>query len=99
MLGTRIKNNDKSAGPFKFITYKEVQDKVEKFAAGLSELGMKKHERLGCYSQNREEATVAELACWTRAFTTVYLYDTLGDDAAEFVTNHAEVRERESEKI
>jgi hypothetical protein len=34
---------------------------------------------------------VTELAAWSRSFTTVYLYDTLGDDSTEFITNHAEI--------
>ena len=52
---------------------------------------MKRGERLGCYSQNREEAVVTELAAWSRSLPTVYLYDTLGDDSAQFITNHAEI--------
>lgn len=42
-------------------------------------------------SQNREEAVVTELAAWSRSFTTVYLYDTLGDDSTEYICNHANV--------
>jgi long-chain acyl-CoA synthetase len=85
-LGTRT-----ATGPFEWITYADLEQRVLRFAAGLSELGLKRGESIGCYSQNREEAVVTELAAWCRTFTTVYLYDTLGDDSTEYITNHASV--------
>jgi long-subunit acyl-CoA synthetase (AMP-forming) len=43
-LGTRT-----MTGPFNWITYAQVEERVARFASGLSELGLRRGERLGCY--------------------------------------------------
>lgn len=43
------------AGVFFCTRFTPLEAKVEQFASGLSELGLKRGERLGCYSPNREE--------------------------------------------
>ncbi|KAI9216570.1 hypothetical protein BC828DRAFT_433798 [Blastocladiella britannica] len=47
---------------------------------------------LGLYSVNRAEWLIAEGACNAYSMVSVSLYDTLGADTLEFITNHAELR-------
>jgi long-chain acyl-CoA synthetase len=45
---------------------------------------------LTIYSLNRVEWTVADLACHAYSLTVVALYDTLGEEASEFILNQTQ---------
>jgi len=42
------------------------------------------------YSQNRAEWVITDLACHAYSFVVVALYDTLGEDASEFILNQTQ---------
>jgi len=90
-LGTRRYNADGTRGEYEFSTFKQVAEKAENLASGLVNLGIRAGDRIGTYSINREEVVLAELAANLQSFTTVPLYDTLGEDAVEYVVGHAEI--------
>ncbi|KAJ1912074.1 medium-chain fatty acid-CoA ligase faa2 [Mycoemilia scoparia] len=73
---------DKSghAGPFKFLSFKELKTRFSNFGRGLVELGVESGDRCGLYSINRVE--------W-RSIITVAIYDTLGHEAILHVISEA----------
>ena len=49
-------------GSFEPRSYRELQTEVERFAAGLSTIGVERGSRVGLISENRKEWLVADLA-------------------------------------
>mmetsp|Transcript_8854 Transcript_8854/g.9824 ORF Transcript_8854/g.9824 Transcript_8854/m.9824 type:complete len:647 (+) Transcript_8854:3-1943(+) len=90
MLGTRTKTPN-GFGGYKWLTYAEADDKSISFAAGLRKLGLETRGRLGIFSQNNAQWVMAVIACVSQNFTFVPLYATLGPDAVEYISKHAEV--------
>eukprot|EP00475_Leptophrys_vorax_P033953 TRINITY_DN5424_c0_g1_i1.p1 TRINITY_DN5424_c0_g1~~TRINITY_DN5424_c0_g1_i1.p1 ORF type:complete len:786 (-),score=238.13 TRINITY_DN5424_c0_g1_i1:2379-4736(-) len=81
----------KGRGGFKWLTYKEVDDRVHKVAKGLLSLGIAEKSNVGIFSINRAEWCISALGNYSTGFRTVALYDTLGDSAVEYIINHAEL--------
>lgn len=90
-LGSRIKV-DGGFGPYKFLSYKEVADRVNNFAAGLASFKLGEKSCIGIYSINRTEWFVTEYSCYYNNFVTVPLYDTLGDEAVEHICSQTEMQ-------
>lgn len=57
----------------------------------LVSLGIPPKGRVGIFSSNRVEWTLLEWACFIGGFVVVPLYDTLGENAVEFIMHEAEV--------
>ncbi|KAI7879036.1 acetyl-CoA synthetase-like protein [Lichtheimia hyalospora FSU 10163] len=72
-------------------THKQVRERIDNFAKGLSTLGLKRQKSLGVYSVNRPEWTISELACYRQAYVIVALYDTLGAEAMEYIINQVDM--------
>jgi long-chain acyl-CoA synthetase len=53
--------------------------------------GLKPDSCVGLFSINRAEWVIGEQSCFMYSLTTVPLYDTLGADAIEFITNQTEL--------
>ncbi|KAM9326307.1 long-chain-fatty-acid--CoA ligase 5 [Gastrophryne carolinensis] len=87
-LGYRKKNQ-----PYQWITYKEVVDRAEIFGSGLLQKGCRASadQFVGIFTQNRPEAVIAEMGCYTYSMAVVPLYDTLGPEAIVFIVNRAEL--------
>lgn len=79
-------------GAYKWQTYSEVKQRIERFGSGLSTLGLKRGDSVGIMSPNRAEWLIADFACTRQGFISVPLYDTLGPQAVEYILNHASVR-------
>jgi long-chain acyl-CoA synthetase len=107
-LGTRSKNPRTGRwGNFEFLSYYEVEKKVNAIRSGLMYL-MEEHvnreigeealndlevlKTVGIFGPNRMEWILADLACLGMNVTTVGLFDTYGQDVLEYVLNHSEVR-------
>ena len=78
------------AGPFKWLTYKELRDRADAFGAGVEALGLCSANEdgmrlLGFYAKNRLEWNLAEQGCYSRSIIPVPMYDTLGADSVEYV--------------
>jgi long-chain acyl-CoA synthetase len=78
-----------TAGPYRFLTYAEVDARVVDLASGMRKLGLARGERVGIYANNRPEWLIVDLACQMLGMVSVPLYDSLGGDAIKYVINHA----------
>jgi long-chain acyl-CoA synthetase len=90
-LGRRVIVNGE-AGPYIWETYGQVLKRVEAVGSGMAKLGINLRECVGLFSINNPEWVMAEHACYQYNFTTVPLYDTLGDQAIEYIINQTEMR-------
>lgn len=89
-LGWRPREKE-GFGPYKFMTYREVEERVVNFAAGLASFNLGEKSHIGLYAINRPEWVLAEYACYYNNFVTVPLYDTLGDEAIEHIVGQSEM--------
>lgn len=89
-LGTRRIENGEGK-EYVFETYAHVAKRVRDFAAGLKHLGLKEKANVGLFSINRSEWIIAEHGCFHLNLVTVPLYDTLGDEAIEYIVNQTEM--------
>lgn len=64
---------------------------ITQLGSGLVRLGLAPGSFVGIFSQNRAEWVVAEQACHAYSLVPVPLYDTLGDDAVQFILAQAEL--------
>eukprot|EP00002_Diphylleia_rotans_P018759 TRINITY_DN362_c0_g3_i1.p1 TRINITY_DN362_c0_g3~~TRINITY_DN362_c0_g3_i1.p1 ORF type:complete len:675 (-),score=149.65 TRINITY_DN362_c0_g3_i1:332-2356(-) len=75
-----------------FQTYNQVQTRVTNFGSGLVNLGIKKGDCIGLFSQNNSCWTIGDLACASYSYVSVPLYDTLGTSAVVFIAQQAEIK-------
>jgi len=78
-------------GAYKWVTYREAKALAEDVGKGLVELGAKKGQKIGIFSPNRLEWMITSLGLYSQGLITVSLYPTLGEDAVEYIGNHAEL--------
>lgn len=90
--GEREQLEGDKASDYKYLTYKQFYNKIESFARGLLELGLKPGDKIGIYSSNCIWWTTTLFAASMAGFTIVPIYDSLGPGAAEYILNHAEVK-------
>ncbi|KAL2919834.1 medium-chain fatty acid-CoA ligase faa2 [Polyrhizophydium stewartii] len=83
-LGTRAVTNG-VAGPYVWQTYNEVLKRVQNLASGLAKRGVKPNDNVCLFSINRAEWVIGEQAVLMLGAVTVPLYDTLGEEAIEFI--------------
>lgn len=72
-------------GVYKFETYQQIRDKVERFAAALVELGMQPNDRLGQIANNRPEWVITDLGTMHAGCIHAPLYPTLATEAIEYI--------------
>eukprot|EP01125_Pyxidicula_operculata_P016570 TRINITY_DN5718_c0_g1_i2.p1 TRINITY_DN5718_c0_g1~~TRINITY_DN5718_c0_g1_i2.p1 ORF type:complete len:861 (-),score=179.38 TRINITY_DN5718_c0_g1_i2:192-2474(-) len=83
-------------GPYKFLSYVEVEDLINDVGSALTkQFGLKpstssKPTTVGIYAKNRAEWVITELACFMHNMCVVSLYDSFGPANVEYVTNHSE---------
>lgn len=91
-LGTRKKTVE-TVGDYVWETYAEVKARRDNFGSGIVTLtGHKPDDPIGIYSINRSEWLITDLACSAYRWPSVSLYDTLGQNAVEFIIRHAEIK-------
>lgn len=78
-------------GPFKWLSYEEVAERTLNVGSGLLSIGLKPKDFVGIFAPNRVEWTLTEQACNAFSMAVVPLYDTLGDEAVEFILDESEV--------
>lgn len=90
-LGTR---DGPGKGPYSWITYSEVLERVRYIGSGLINKGIESSNltHIGIYSSNRVEWVVSEHACYSFSFPVVSLYDSYGKDSIKYILNHAEIQ-------
>jgi long-chain acyl-CoA synthetase len=79
-------------GPFRWLSYNDVRDRVEALGSGLVDLGLQAEDNVGIFSLNRVEWVMTSLAAYSQTMRATALYSTLGDDAIEYIINHAELK-------
>eukprot|EP00210_Caulerpa_lentillifera_P003470 g3311.t1 len=89
-LGRRTINANGEAGDFEFWSYSETNAKVASVAAALKSKGLVAGGRVGIYSANCREWMLTMQACNRMTYACVPLYDTLGEDAIEYIVKHSE---------
>jgi len=89
-LGVRKKQADGTVGPFEFETYAEVGKRVENVASALAHVGLVAQGRVGVYGPNAPEWMIAMQACNRMSLYCVPLYDSLGENAVEYIVTHSE---------
>jgi long-chain acyl-CoA synthetase len=92
-FGTREYNDAKAQkGPYVWKTYKQVNDDVQALARGLLEIGIEPQDTVGICSANRVEWSELALGAYATSIINVALYDSLGQDAVEYIISHAECK-------
>ena len=82
-MGTRKTTKE----PFKWLSDSQVNDMAEKIGSAFIHFGLQpsKETLIGIYAKNRPEWVITEEACNAYSFVTVPLYDTLGEEAIQFI--------------
>ncbi|GMH34395.1 hypothetical protein BSKO_02229 [Bryopsis sp. KO-2023] len=81
---------DGKAGDYKWWTYGETGEKVANLASGVATTGIVAGSKVGVLGPNCPEWMLAMQACNRMSLTCVPLYDTLGENAIEYIINHSE---------
>ncbi|KAI9322325.1 hypothetical protein BX666DRAFT_2017021 [Dichotomocladium elegans] len=85
-------------GPYVWQTFRQVNNRITHFGSGLMNLinhtlndPRTRNLPIGIWAVNRPEWTISDFACAAYGLYVVSLYDTLGPETVEYVTNHAEL--------
>ncbi|XP_074658018.1 fatty acid CoA ligase Acsl3-like isoform X2 [Tubulanus polymorphus] len=77
-------------GQYHWLSFDEVNHKVDSFGRGLLSLGQTPHTNVVIYAETRAEWMIAAQACFRFTFPIVTLYSTLGEDAIVHGINECE---------
>ena len=77
-------------GEYEWMTYKEVDEKVTRIGSAMAAVGLNAHDRVGVYGPNSPEWMMAMQGCNRMNIYCVPLYDTLGENAIEYIVKHSE---------
>lgn len=78
-------------GPFQWITYRQAGERINNFASGLRNLGMKPQDKLAIFEDTRVEWTIASRASYCQSIVVFTVYANLGEDALVFALNQGEI--------
>lgn len=76
---------DGVAGEYQWQTYDEIYARMRNVGSALISRGFSPEENIGLFSINRAEWVISEYGCFWAGLVTVPLYDTLGDEAIEYI--------------
>ncbi|KAM8800210.1 long-chain-fatty-acid--CoA ligase 4 isoform 1-T1 [Eudromia elegans] len=74
-------------GTYKWLSYEEVNQKVNHLGSGLAALGLTPRSTVAIFCETRAEWMIAALACFKYNFPLVTLYATLGEEAVTYGLN------------
>jgi len=89
-LGVRSVDADGEAGDYEFWSYKETEERVVKLASVMKALGIERGAKVGVFGANCREWMLVMQACNRMSWICVPIYDTLGENAVEYIVNHSE---------
>ncbi len=81
----------RSEGQWKDISYRSMGEQVRAVAKALLGMGVKEGDRVGIFSQNRPEWTLADFAIMSIRAVSVPIYATNTSRQAEYIVNDAEI--------
>jgi len=82
-------DSEGNASPYEFFTYCQVKEQAEAVASALAQCGVTKNGKVGVYSANKVEWMLTVRAADILAATIVPIYDSLGEDAIEYIIEHS----------
>lgn len=82
----------KEGGSFNSLTFGQVKDSVQKVAAGLASLGVRKDDKVVILSENRKEWAFFDYAILTNGAATVPIYPTLLSSQVKYITNNSDAK-------
>lgn len=91
-LGQREYLLNNTRGQFEWYLFKDVYRMVTCFARALTEIGLKRGDRVGIISTDRTEWNVVDIACASLGVSLVPVYDTMSVEDVKFVINDAEIK-------
>ncbi|KAI8318313.1 acetyl-CoA synthetase-like protein [Martensiomyces pterosporus] len=80
-----------TTGDIKWISYGEFHDRFRSIARGFRGLGLQRGENVGIYSDNRLEWPLVEFATYYHGYISVAIYESMGQQAAEYVMSLTEL--------
>eukprot|EP00879_Flechtneria_rotunda_P004637 GHRR01004896.1.p1 GENE.GHRR01004896.1~~GHRR01004896.1.p1 ORF type:complete len:595 (+),score=137.38 GHRR01004896.1:491-2275(+) len=83
---------DNVAQPYQYMSYGQVEDKTSCLASACHALGLKKGDKIGVLGSNCPEWMITMQACNRMSYVCVPLYETLGEDAIEYILEHSEAK-------
>ena len=78
-------------GEYKFITYREAFNRIERIGRGLLSIGARPGEKILIFAETRAEWLLTALAALRHGLTIVTLYSTLGEEAVKYGINESQV--------
>ncbi|CAH2315442.1 long-chain-fatty-acid-- ligase 4 isoform X1 [Pelobates cultripes] len=76
-------------GDYKWLSYEDVNVKVNNFGSGLAALGLKPKSTVAIFCETRAEWMITAQACFKYNFPLVTLYATLGEEAVTYGLNES----------
>ncbi|XP_072732940.1 long-chain-fatty-acid--CoA ligase 4 isoform X2 [Ciconia boyciana] len=77
-------------GTYRWLSYEEVNEKVNRLGRGLTALGLTPKSTVVIFCETRAEWMIAALTCFKYNFPLVTLYATLGEEAVTYGLNECE---------
>lgn len=77
-------------GSYSWLTYQETAEHAAAIASAMASVGVGPHARAGVYGANCPEWMISMQACNRMTIYCVPLYDSLGENAIEYIINHSE---------
>lgn len=77
---------------YSWVTYKQLSDHVTSLQAAFANLNIQKGQRIGLYARNCPQWTTIQYAAISQGIVFVPIYDTLGPNIVEYVSNHADLQ-------
>jgi len=77
------------AQPYEFFTYQQVADRVDRVGSAFAALGLKPNDKIGVLGPNCPEWMLAMQGCNRMSMICVPLYETLGENAIEYIIDHS----------
>lgn len=87
-LGWRKSTDD----PYEWWNYETTKQHIYTARDGLLSLGLKKGDTVGFYAQNCPQWTMMQYAVSSAGLVVVPIYDTLGPNIVEYVSNHSDLK-------
>jgi long-chain acyl-CoA synthetase len=79
-------------GEWQTVTYRELDDKIRAVGSALLELGIRPGDKIGIFSPNRPEWTIADFAALSVGAVSVAIYATHTASDAEYLARDADLR-------
>lgn len=83
---------DKATDQYKYITYNELENRVDHFASAMLELGINSQDKIALMSENSPEWVITDLGAMSVAALNVPVYPTLTYQQLEYILNNCGAR-------